>query len=151
MKEKYMKMALKEAEKAYKLGEVPIGAVIVKDNKIISRAYNNKQATNNPCGHAEILAIQKACRKLNDWRLEDCDMYVTLEPCMMCAGTIIQSRMRKIYIGTLDLKTGAIVSKMKSFDDFVFNHKMQYETGILNEECEKILKDFFIELRKQVK
>ena len=149
MKEKYMRVALNEAKKAYEKEEVPIGVIIVKDNKIVARAHNIKESTNNPCGHAEILAIQKACKKLNDWRLEDCEMYVTLEPCMMCAGAIIQSRIKKIYIGALDTKTGAVVSKLKGFDDFIFNHKVEYEIGILSDECSQILKDFFKELRNR--
>ena len=149
MKEKYMQQALNEAKKAYEKEEVPIGAVIVKDNKIIARAHNIKESTNNPCGHAEILAIQKACKKINDWRLEECEMYVTLEPCMMCAGAIIQSRINKIYIGALDIKTGAVISKLKGFDDLKFNHKVEYEVGIMEEEGSKILKDFFKKLRNR--
>lgn len=149
MKEKIMKIALQQAQKAYELGEVPVGAVIVKDGQVISKAYNLKEKTNNPCGHAEIRAINKACKKLGTWRLEDCEMYVTLEPCLMCVGAIIHSRIRKIYIGTLDSKTGAVISKIKALDTYVVNHKVEYEKGILEKECSGILKDFFRSLRLQ--
>lgn len=149
MKEKYMRIALNEAKKAYLKKEVPIGAIIVKDDKIIARAHNIKESTNNPCGHAEVLAIQKACKKIGDWRLEDCEMYVTLEPCMMCVGSIIQARLKKIYIGAVDTKTGAVISKLNGFDDYIFNHKVDYEIGVLAEECSQILKDFFKELRNR--
>lgn len=148
MEEKYMKEALKEALKAYKKEEVPVGAIIVKDGKIIARAHNLKESKNLATCHAEILAIQKASKKLNAWRLEDCEMYVTLEPCSMCAGALIQSRIKKIYIGAMDYKTGACGSVFNLFEDYTFNHKVEYETGILKDECEKILQDFFKELRK---
>ena len=127
MQEKFMKEALKEAKKAYEKLEVPVGCVIVKDGKII--------------------AIQKASKKLQSWRLLDCEMYVTLEPCAMCAGAIIQSRIKKIYYGTHDLKTGAIGSVFNLLEDYTFNHKVEYESGVLEEECEQILKDFFKDLR----
>lgn len=149
MNEEYMRIALKEAQKAYKQDEVPVGVVIVKNNEIISKAHNIKEKTNNPCGHAEILAIEKATKKINDWRLENCEMYVTLEPCMMCAGAIIQARIKKIYIGAFDDKNGAIVSKLKAFDDYTFNHKVEYETRILEKECSEIVKEFFKNLRKR--
>lgn len=149
MKEKFMKMALKQAMKAYQLGEIPVGAIIVKDGKVISRGYNLKEKTNNPCGHAEIMAINKACKKMNSWRLEDCEMYITLEPCMMCVGAIIHSRIKKIYIGTIDSKTGAVISKINGLDSYIVNHKVEYEIGILKEECSNILKDFFKALRKK--
>ncbi len=149
MKEEYMKLALREAKKAYAKGEVPIGAIIVKNNEIISVAHNIKEKNNDVCGHAEILAIKKANKKLNDWRLEDCEMYVTVEPCMMCCGAIIQSRIKKVYIGTLDEKTGAVISKLKAFDDYVFNHKVKYEINVLENECKSIMKEFFKELRKR--
>ncbi len=139
--------ALKEAKKAYKKLEVPVGAVIVKDGEIIARAHNLKETKNDTTKHAEIIAIQKASKKLNAWRLEDCEMYVTLEPCTMCAGAIINSRIKKIYIGTKDPKTGACGSILNLFEDYKFNHKVEYETGIMQEECEKILKDFFKYLR----
>ena len=144
-----MKEALKEAQKAYDKLEVPVGAVIVKNGKIISRAHNLKETKFDTTKHAEILAIQKASRKLKSWRLLDCEMYVTLEPCSMCAGALIQSRIKKIYIGTKDQKTGAVGSVLNLLEDYEFNHKVEVETGILEKECEKILKDFFKLLRKQ--
>lgn len=146
--EKFMKEALKEAQKAYEKLEVPVGAVIVKDGKIIARAHNQKETKKDTTKHAEILAIQKASKKLESWRLIDCEMYVTLEPCSMCAGAIINSRIKKIYIGTLDKKTGAAGSVFNLFEDYTFNHKVEIEKGILQKDCEQILKDFFKELRK---
>ena len=147
-KEYYMKQAIKEAEKAYKKLEVPVGAVIVKDGKIIARAHNQKETKTDTTKHAEILAIQKASKKLKSWRLIDCEMYVTLEPCTMCAGAIINSRIKKVYVGAMDEKTGAVGSVLNLFEDYTFNHKVESETGILKEECENILKRFFKELRK---
>ena len=143
-----MKEALKEAKKAYEKLEVPVGAVIVKEGKIIARAHNLKESKKDTTKHAELLAIQKASKKLNTWRLNDCEMYVTLEPCTMCAGALIQARLGKLYIGTMDYKTGACGSVLNVLEDYPFNHKIEYETGILKEECEKILQDFFKELRK---
>ena len=148
MQEKYMKLALKEAKKAYDKKEIPVGAVIVKDNKIIARAHNVKEEKNDTTKHAEIIAIQKASKKLNAWRLTGCEMYVTLEPCSMCAGALIQSRISKVYIGTMDYKTGACGSVLNLLKDYEFNHKVEMEKDILQEDCEKILKDFFKELRK---
>ena len=148
MEEKFMKEALKEAKKAFDKEEVPVGAVIVKDGKIIARAHNLKETKKNATSHAEILAIEKASKKLNAWRLEDCEMYVTLEPCSMCAGALIQSRLKKVYIGTMDYKTGACGSVFNLFDDYKFNHHVEVEIGILKDECEKILQDFFKYLRK---
>lgn len=146
-KNRFMKEALKEAKKAYNKLEVPVGAVIVKDGKIIARAYNKKEEKCDTTNHAEILAIKKASKKLNSWRLLDCDMYVTLEPCSMCAGALIQSRIRKVYIGALDQKTGACGSVLNLLNDFKFNHNVEVENGVLKEECEAILKQFFKELR----
>ena len=146
--EYYMKQALKEAEKAYKKLEVPVGAIIVKNGKIIARAHNQKEEKKDATRHAEILAIQKASKKLQSWRLIDCEMYITLEPCSMCAGAIINSRIKKIYIGANDEKTGAAGSVLNLFNDYKFNHKVEVEKGLLKKECEKILKDFFKELRK---
>lgn len=148
MEEKYMKQALMEAKKAYDKLEVPVGCVIVKDGKIIARAHNLKETKTDTTKHAEILAIQKASKKLNSWRLLDCQMYVTLEPCTMCAGAIINSRIKKVYIGAKDEKTGAVGSVLNLFEDYTFNHKVEYQKGILKEECENILKQFFKELRK---
>lgn len=149
MIEYYMNLALNEAQKAYKKEEVPIGAIIVKDNKVIAKAHNLKEKNNQACAHAEILAIQKACKKLNAWRLEECDMYVTLEPCPMCAGAIINARIKNLYIGAMDPKGGAVGSKLNLLSDYQFNHKVNVEKGILAEECSNIMKDFFKELRKK--
>ena len=149
--EKFMKLAIKEAQKAYDKGEIPVGAIIVKDNKVIARAHNLKELKNDTTKHAEILAIQKASKKLGCWRLEDCDMYVTLEPCSMCAGALIQSRINKVYIGTMDYKTGACGSVLNLLSDYKFNHVVDVESGVLAEECEKILKDFFKDLRADKK
>lgn len=151
IKEKFMKEALKEARKAYNKEEVPVGAVIVKDGQIISRAHNLKESKKMATSHAEILAIEKACKKLGAWRLEGCEMYVTLEPCTMCVGALINSRIKKIYIGTNDEKTGACGSKINLLEDVVFNHKVEVERDILKPECEKILKDFFKFLRERNK
>ncbi len=149
MEEKFMKEALKEARKAYNKEEVPVGAIIVKDGQVIARAHNLKESKNDTTKHAEILAIQKASKKLNSWRLTDCEMYVTLEPCTMCAGALIQARISKLYIGTMDYKTGACGSILNVLEDYPFNHKIEYKTGILKEECEAILQQFFKELRKK--
>lgn len=148
MQEKFMKEALKEAKKAYDKLEVPVGAVIVKDGEIIARAHNLKETRFDTTNHAEIIAIQKASKKLKSWRLLDCEMYVTLEPCSMCAGAIINSRIKKIYIGANDEKTGAVGSVLNLFEDYKFNHKVEFEKGIMKEDCENILKDFFKNLRK---
>ena len=147
-KEIFMKEALKEAKKAYKKEEIPVGAIIVKDGKIVSRAHNLKESKNSSTAHAEILAIEKANKKLKAWRLENCEMYITLEPCMMCMGAIINSRIKKIYIGTMDPKTGSCKSVI-DIKDYKFNHVVEVETGILKDECEYILKDFFKMLRKK--
>lgn len=151
MEEKFMLEALKEAKKAYNKLEVPVGAVIVKNGQIIARAHNLKESKKDTTKHAEILAIQKASKKLDSWRLLDCEMYVTLEPCTMCAGAIIQARVGKLYIGTMDYKTGACGSVLNVLEEYPFNHKVEYETGILKEECENILQEFFKELRKNKK
>ena len=146
MEEKWMKEALKEAEKAYGKLEIPVGAVIVKEGKIIARAHNLKETKQTATAHAEMLAIQKANKKLNNWRLLDCDIYVTLEPCDMCMGAIISSRIKNIYIGTLDPK------KKQKID--IENYKKEYgvniKIGIMQKESEYILKDFFKKLRNGV-
>lgn len=147
-KEIYMKEALKEAKKAYKKLEVPVGAVIVKNGKIIARAHNLKETKKDTTKHAEIIAIQKASKKIESWRLIDCDMYITLEPCSMCMGAIINSRIRKVFIGTMDEKTGACGSVLNLNEDYTFNHKVEIELGIMKNECEDILKRFFRDLRK---
>lgn len=146
--EYFMKEALKEAEKAYKKLEVPVGAVIVKDDKIIARAHNKKEEKNSPIMHAEIIAIEKACKRINNWRLTGCKMYVTLEPCPMCAGALVNSRIDKIYIGTKDPKTGACGSKLNLLQECEFDTSVEIENGILQEECQEILKAFFKEIRK---
>lgn len=146
--EKFMKEALKEAKKAYDKLEVPVGAIIVKENKIIARAHNLKETKFDTTKHAEIVAIQKASKKLKSWRLIDCEMYVTLEPCSMCAGALINSRIKKVYIGTNDEKTGAVGSVFNLLEDYTFNHKVEIKKGILKQECEKILKEFFKEIRR---
>ena len=147
--EKYMQEALKEAKKAYKKLEVPVGAIIVKNGEIIAKAHNLKETKNDTTKHAEILAIQRASKKLKSWRLLDCEMYITLEPCSMCAGAIINSRIKKVYIGAMDEKTGAAGSVLNLFEDYKFNHKVEVEKGILQEECENLLKSFFKELRQK--
>ena len=144
----YMKYALKEAKKAYEIGEIPVGCVIVYNDKIIARAYNKRENNNISTAHAEILAINKSCKKLNSWRLEDCDIYITLEPCAMCAGAIIQSRIKNCYYGAYDYRFGAHKSIINLFD-VKFNHNVNIYGGILEDECSKIIKDFFKELRNQ--
>lgn len=145
-----MKEALKEARKAHEKLEVPVGAVIVKNDKVIARAYNLRESKNNSLAHAEILCINKACKKLNTWRLEGCKMYVTLEPCPMCAGALIQSRIDKVYIGTKDEKNGAAGSVFNAFNEN-FTHKVKYEYLEGCEECSNIIKEFFKDLRKSKK
>ena len=146
--EKYMKEALKEAHKAYKNLEVPVGAIIVKDGRIVARAHNLKETKNDTIKHAEILAIEKASKKLSNWRLIDCEMYVTLEPCPMCAGAIVNSRIKKVNIGAMDEKTGACGSKLNLLQDFNFDTKVDMESGILENECRELLQKFFVALRK---
>lgn len=148
LQHKFMKEAIKEAKKAAEKLEVPVGCVIVKDGKVIAKAHNQKETKADTTKHAEIIAIQRASKKLKAWRLLDCEMYVTLEPCSMCAGAIIQSRIKKIYIGTMDAKTGACGSVLNLLQDYPFNHKVEVETGLEKEECEDILKNFFKQLRQ---
>lgn len=143
----FMKIAIKEAKKAYFKNEVPVGAVIVKDNIIIAKAHNLRESKNDSLAHAEILAIRKACRKLKSWRLDGCSIYVTLEPCLMCAGNISQARIKKVYIGAMDPKNGVVGSVTNVFD-LNLTHKVEYEFGIKSDECSKLLSDFFKELRK---
>lgn len=148
MQEEFMQEALEEAKKAYKKLEIPVGVVIVKDGQIIARAHNMKEEKKDTTKHAEIIAIQRASKKLKSWRLNDCEMYVTLEPCPMCAGALIQSRIKKVYIGTKDEKTGACGSVLNLLEDYKFNHKVEIEKGVLSKQCEEILKKFFKELRE---
>ena len=148
--EKFMLAALKQAMKAEAISEAPIGCVIVYDGRIIARAYNRRETKNDVTLHAEMIAIRKACRALRSWRLEDVDLYVTLEPCYMCAGAIIQSRIRHVYFGAEDPKAGAVVSKNHLFD-LPHNHHVEYTGGILRDSCSSILTSFFRNLRKQKK
>ena len=148
VKNKYMKAALAEAKKAYLIDEVPVGAVIVYNDKIIARGHNTRETKQSVLGHAEINAIKKASKKIGSWRLEDCDMYVTLEPCSMCSGAIIQSRIKNLYFGAFDPKTGACGSVLNLFEHN-FNHKVNVVSGIMEEECSRIIKEFFRELRQK--
>lgn len=149
--EKYMKAAIREAKKAYKLDEVPIGCVIVQNDKIIARGYNRRNTDKNTLAHAEISAIKKASKKTGDWRLEDCTMYVTLEPCQMCAGAIVQSRLKKVVIGSMNPKAGCAGSVINLLQMKQFNHQVEMERGILEEECSTMLSTFFQELREKKK
>ena len=149
--EKYMKAAIREAQKAWALGEVPIGCVIVHEDGIIGRGYNRRMVDKNVLAHAEITAIRKACRKIGDWRLEDCTMYVTLEPCPMCAGAIVQARIPRVFIGTMNPKAGCAGSVLNLLDEKGFNHQVEMVTGVLGEECSRMLKEFFKELREKRK
>ena len=149
MKEKFMLAALKEANKARTKDEVPVGCVIVKDNKIIARGHNKKEMNKNALLHAEIVTLQKAYKKLEAWRLESCEMYITLEPCMMCTGAIVHSRIKKIYFGAKDPKAGTVVSIANLLDHEKLNHKVEYEWGILEDDCSKILKDYFKQKRNK--
>jgi len=144
---KYMKEAIKEAKKAYKIGEIPIGCVIVYNDKIIARGYNKREKENQSIAHAEIIAIKKACKKLNSWRLLDTTMYITLEPCIMCSGAIIQSRIKNFVYGAFDNRFGCHKSITNVFD-IKFNHDVNIKGGILEEECSLLIKDFFKELRE---
>ena len=148
-KEKYMKQALKEAIKAYKKDEVPVVAVIVKNGKIIARAHNEKETKKDCTKHAEITVIQKASKKLENWRLEGATLYVTLEPCTMCIGAIIGARIKKVYFGAFDEKAGACGSVLNIPKDFPFNHRVKIEGKILENECKTIIKKFFKELREK--
>lgn len=146
--EEYMRQALKEAEQALLEGEVPIGAVIVRQGEIIASTHNLKEARKDPTAHAEVLAIQEATNKLNKWRLNDCTMYVTLEPCPMCAGALVQCRMKRVVYGTDDLKAGAAGSVVNLLDEPRFNHQVFLTSGVLQEECRDIMQKFFSQLRK---
>ena len=141
--EKYMKLALKEAKKAELIDEVPIGCVIVKDDKVISRGFNHRESKRMVTSHAEIEAINKANKKLGAWRLEDCEIYVTVEPCIMCAGAIIQSRIRHIYYGAKDFKGGALRSSIDVLEAKDINHHPMVTSGILEEECSNIISQYF--------
>ena len=142
-----MREALKEARKAYEKDEAPIGAIIVLQGKVIARGHNERELKQDATLHAEITAIKKACKKVKSWRLSDCDMYVTLEPCAMCAGAIVQSRINTVYIGALDPKAGAAGSVVNLLQEDRFNHQVEVISGVLKDECSSILKEFFMELR----
>ena len=149
--EKYMREALKQAKKAYDLNETPIGCVIVHDGKIIGRGYNRRNTDKNPLAHAEIAAIKKASKKMGDWRLEECTLYVTLEPCQMCAGAIVQARVERVVVGCMNPKAGCAGSILNLLEMAEFNHQVQLETGVLGEECSALMKMFFKELREKQK
>lgn len=151
MNENYMREALKEAKKAMKIGEVPIGCVIVYQDKIIGRGYNQRNKKKTTLAHAELIAINKASKIIGDWRLEDCVMYVTLEPCQMCAGAIVQARIKKVVIGTMNPKAGCAGSILNILQMEEFNHQVEIETGVLETECTQILQTFFKELRARNK
>lgn len=146
--EKYMKEAMKQAKKAAAIEEVPIGCVIVYKDKIIARGYNKRNLKKNTLAHAEILAMNKASKVIGDWRLEDCTMYVTLEPCPMCAGAIVQARIPKVVIGSMNPKAGCAGSVLNVLQTEGLNHQVDIESGVLGEECSCMLSDFFKELRK---
>lgn len=143
----YMEQALIEAEKASRLGEVPVGAVIVSNENVIARGHNLRESKNNALAHAEIIAINEACKKLGSWRLDNCELYVTLEPCPMCAGAIVNSRIKAVYFGAYDLKGGACGSVVDLFKKGTFNHSPVVYAGIMEDACEEILKEFFKKLR----
>lgn len=147
--EKYMKEAIRQAKKAEALGEVPIGCVIEYEGKIIGRGYNRRMVDKTVLAHAEIIAIRKACKKMGDWRLEGCTMYVTLEPCPMCAGAIVQARIPTVVIGSMNPKAGCAGSVMDLLHEDGFNHQVETRIQILGEECSRMLSDFFRQLRKK--
>ena len=149
--ERYMKEAIKQARKAYALGEVPIGCVIVHEGKIIGRGYNRRNTDKNTLAHAEITAINRASKVIGDWRLEECTLYVTLEPCQMCAGAIVQARMPKVVMACMNPKAGCAGSILNILDMPEFNHQVEATKGVLEEECSRMLKDFFVELRARNK
>ncbi|MBR6396467.1 MAG: tRNA adenosine(34) deaminase TadA [Lachnospiraceae bacterium] len=149
--EKYMKAALRLAKKAYAMDETPIGCVIVRDDKIIARGYNRRNTDKTALAHAEITAIKKACKKTGDWRLEECTLYVTLEPCQMCAGAIVQSRMGRVVMGAMNPKAGCAGSIINLLNMEKFNHRVETERGILEDECSALMSEFFANLRARKK
>lgn len=149
--EKYMREAIRQAKKAYALEEVPIGCVIVYRDKIIGRGYNRRTVDKNTLAHAELTAIRKACRKIDDWRLEECTMYVTLEPCQMCSGAIVQARIPRVVVGCTNPKAGCAGSIVNLLDMKEFNHQAELTVGVLGEECSEMMKQFFRELRERQK
>ena len=146
--ERFMKEAIRQAKKARALEEVPIGCVIVHEGKIIARGYNRRNTDKNTLSHAELNAIRKASKKLGDWRLEGCTMYVTLEPCQMCSGAIVQSRMTRVVVGCMNPKAGCAGSILNLLDMPEFNHQVELTTGVMEEECSQMMKSFFKELRE---
>ena len=146
-----MKEAIRQAKRGLAIGEVPIGCVIVYQDKIIGRGYNRRKADKNTLSHAELNAIRKASRTMGDWRLDDCEMYVTLEPCQMCSGAIVQARIRKVYIGCDNPKAGCAGSIMNLLQVDAFNHQVEIERGLLEESCSEMLTSFFKELRERSK
>lgn len=151
MEEKFMRLAIRQAQKAAAIGETPVGAVIVQGEKIIARGYNRRETKKNALMHAEIVAIDRACRKLGGWRLPGCDIYVTLEPCPMCAGAIINSRINNVYFGAYDEKSGCCGSAVNLFQNGLFNHNVGVTGGIMEDECSQILSSFFQNLRQSKK
>ena len=149
--ERFMKRALHQAERAAALGEVPIGCVIVHDGRVVGRGYNRRNTDRTTLAHAEITAIDRASRRLGDWRLEGCTMYVTLEPCQMCSGALVQSRIDRVVIGAMNPKAGCAGSILNLLQMDEFNHQVEITTGVLQEECSNILKDFFRDLRIRVR
>ena len=147
--EKYMKAAIREAKKAYALDEVPIGCVIVQDGTIIARGYNRRNTEGNTLAHAELAAIRKASKKTGDWRLEDCTMYVTLEPCPMCAGAIVQARVPRVVIGSMNPKAGCCGSVLDMLHEKRFNHRCEVRTDVEKDACATLMSDFFAALREQ--
>ena len=145
----FMKKAIEQAKKAAAIGEVPIGCVIVREGKVIARGYNRRTTSGNVLKHAEIIAMDKACRKCGDWRLEECEMYVTLEPCPMCAGAIVQARIPKVHIGCMNPKAGCAGSVMDMFHMEKLNHQVETGNGPLTEECSALMKEFFRNLRRE--
>ena len=149
--EKFMKKALHQAKRAAAIGEIPIGCVIVRDGKVIARGFNQRRSKKTTLAHAEMIAVDKASRKLGDWRLEGCTMYVTLEPCQMCSGALVQSRIDRVVIGTMNPKAGCAGSILNLLRMPEFNHQVEITTGVLQEECSRVLQDFFKDLRVRVK
>ena len=149
--EGFMREALKQAKKAAKIGETPIGAVIVRNGEIISRGYNKRETKKNALLHAECIAIDRACKRLGGWRLPGCELYVTLEPCPMCAGAILNSRIERVYFGAYDNKSGCAGSAVNLFDKNLCNYTLEAQGGILEQECSTVMKDFFWELRGRKK
>jgi len=147
MDEKYMKEAIRQAKKAYEIQEVPIGCVIVYEGKIIGRGYNRRTIDKNVLAHGELQAIKKANKKIGDWRLEDCTLYVTLEPCPMCAGAIVQARIKRVVIGCMNPKAGSAGSVINLLEQEGFNHQVEVTSGVLKDECSGMMKNFFRELR----